>query len=489
MLVAVLLVATWAPQANAQDLKLDLCNSFNKLINNPLLGDLDEEFKSFISLLNPDRADINGKFDINDSGDSLSVQLEGDLMKDVTSQMGAMMRIGNRPADFPVGGSTVYSNADVAAAWNANKAQIRADLGKPVTDLTDLVLPTIVDVLTAYVTIGGGSAIIESDDPVVLHGEGAFGFVQALFTFLNQLLKNLGDGTLTVANQHIQPDNYIQLTEFLADGDLDGDGFSNLCESFHFRQTTCTTKGESDPTIGYPAAATDPNIVPIGCFLEVDICNVVLNQDNVVDGPGNDSVGQAAIRLLRNDVTGEERYRLDSVYATGFPVGYEFRRGAPGETGETLFALDTTLPVTFILTPEQIAQIQAGPTYIVVLRKEGEAPIEVAIRGNIDACPFLQEPPVYHSADTNKNYKIERNEIEAVVAFLDPPNNGAYQCDGSGGYIPGSGSEDCDLHDSDFITEDFRIDVPEFLRLSQFFNADGYAPCDDAPDGFCPFFN
>jgi hypothetical protein len=486
ILAVALLLGALAPRAGAQDLNLNLCNNFNAIVNNPLLGDLDPEFSSFISLLDPNQADINGQFAIDDSGDSLVVQLQGNLMKDVVVELRALERIANNPDLFPEDGPTVYSNADVVAAWNANTAQIEADVGPDLAPLLPLVLGGFKEVLIAYVTLGGGSANITSEDPIVVDGTGSFGFVQALFGLLNPILMEELNGA-AFANPNISADDYVQLTEFGPDGDLDGDGFSNLCESFYFRRPGCG-KGGSDPTIGYPGAATDPTIVPDGCFIQQDICEVPLTQGDVVDGAGNDSVGQLAIRYFVNDTTAEELYRLDAVFSTTFATSVEFRRGAPGETGETLFTLDPTLPIEAILTDEQLSLIRSGPTYVVVLRQEGENPEEVGVRGNIQGCLFLEGELEYHSADLNNNYVIEESELQSVVAFLDPPNNGAYQCDGDG-YAPGSGDTNCEAHDSDFIAEDFRISVPEFLRLVQIYNADGYAPCEEGPDGWCPFNN
>jgi len=103
----------------------------------------------------------------------------------------------------------------------------------------------------------------------------------------------------------------------------------------------------------------------------------------------------------------------------------------------------------------------------------------------VDAVPMAAH---HHSADTDRNYRIDTSELLEVVQLYAP---GAYHCTDSNGYGPGPGDTTaCTAHDSDYAPRDWAIDLSELLRLVQFVNAGGYHACADAvppvEDGFCP---
>lgn len=57
------------------------------------------------------------------------------------------------------------------------------------------------------------------------------------------------------------------------------------------------------------------------------------------------------------------------------------------------------------------------------------------------------------------------------------------------GYVPGAGANHaCSPYDTDYNPADFVIDLPELLRIIQFYNSLGYHYCpdDETEDGFCP---
>ena len=95
-----------------------------------------------------------------------------------------------------------------------------------------------------------------------------------------------------------------------------------------------------------------------------------------------------------------------------------------------------------------------------------------------------------HSADTNADSAIQLPELLRVIQFF---NMSGYACDANGvtldGYTPGAGADHaCTRHDSDYDATPWVIALPELLRLIQFFNMGGYHACPDegTADGYCP---
>jgi len=100
-------------------------------------------------------------------------------------------------------------------------------------------------------------------------------------------------------------------------------------------------------------------------------------------------------------------------------------------------------------------------------------------------CPLVSK--TYHSADLNKNYVIEQNELDEVIVLHKALS---YHCDkseGAAGYAPGYGSHECSPHNSDYMNgADWVISTSELLRLIQFFNSKGYMVSVGTEDGFAP---
>ena len=92
-------------------------------------------------------------------------------------------------------------------------------------------------------------------------------------------------------------------------------------------------------------------------------------------------------------------------------------------------------------------------------------------------------PPVYHSADYNRNFHIDLGEILRVAQLY---HRVGYHCapGTEDGYAPGRGDRSCSPHDSDYAPSDWHISLSEFLRLIQFHSLGGYAAEADSADGF-----
>lgn len=93
-----------------------------------------------------------------------------------------------------------------------------------------------------------------------------------------------------------------------------------------------------------------------------------------------------------------------------------------------------------------------------------------------------------HSADTDHNWSFSLTETLRVIQFF---NSEGYHCaDGTeDGYAPGiSDLHLCVPSDCDYLTQDWKIDLSELLRMVQLFNAPGqsYYSADGTEDGFAP---
>ena len=98
----------------------------------------------------------------------------------------------------------------------------------------------------------------------------------------------------------------------------------------------------------------------------------------------------------------------------------------------------------------------------------------------------LAQPLIFHSADVNKNYTIERNELDYAISLQVA---GGYHCEKEAfsGYAVGSRDYNiCPKHNSDYQLKDWKIDTKELLRLIQFFNTGGYKVDPAGEDGFVP---
>jgi len=92
-----------------------------------------------------------------------------------------------------------------------------------------------------------------------------------------------------------------------------------------------------------------------------------------------------------------------------------------------------------------------------------------------------------HSADQDDSESIDLSELLRVVQFY---NLGEYHCDDTteDGYAPGPGDTSiCLPHSSDYVEQDWRINLSELLRLIQIFQVGAFYACpgDSSEDGFC----
>lgn len=174
--------------------------------------------------------------------------------------------------------------------------------------------------------------------------------------------------------------------------------------------------------------------------------------------------------------------RLSDRYAVTFenvPV-YDGLGAYPPENSHTFqieLFLDGIIRITWleIATDRAIAGLSSGagaPTYF--------SSIKIS---QFNDCSDIVHEGSCHSADTNQDWKISLPELLRIIQFY---NSSGYSCGVSteDGYQPGEGSTDCAPHDSDYMAQDWRISLNELLRTIQFYNATGYRPDADTEDGF-----
>ncbi|MFM1920200.1 MAG: Carboxypeptidase regulatory-like domain [Candidatus Hydrogenedentota bacterium] len=215
------------PPAPKQGIVVDFCNLIE-----------DTEFLDFLNGAVGDRdlLDVNGTVTIEDG----VPRVTGNGMPDLSVEFGLLEAILADP-QFDNG---VLSHAGVRAAWTANLAQMRGQqLGGILAGILDAQLPGLVEMLTAYVTLGDGSYARGSG------GTGSFGFVAALLDQFDGLLENLTGlpGGLLLRDATLDKGDYITLPDLAGtlQSDADGDGLSNANEYDFFGGSACDDKGEA----------------------------------------------------------------------------------------------------------------------------------------------------------------------------------------------------------------------------------------------------
>lgn len=458
--------------------------------------DLDPALASFINLLSADVADLDGDFLIDNSGDSLIATLSGDDIRDVSNQMElleAVMR--NAPVGLP------FTSAQVKAAIVANEGKIRDKIGRNNPNMTILNLgaPSLVPALTFLTLLGKESdfAVIESEDPIKTHGSGTLGVLRALLVFLSSV--EISEGSpLNFADTTVNPGEFITFGDFVgADADLDGDGYSNICEYRHFARNYCPKAVKKDApfvdsTKTFIQAAMDPTITPTGCFEilnEEDDCTVNLNSSAVVPPSTSSAFGSARFRRFENTVTHAERFQMNLIHTveTEKPSA-QIRKGLPGVAGtEVLVNLPDAGPIYWenFISAETAALLRRTPNYISIFGTDGNPPVTTEWLRADNSCGVLAPPPpVPHDADSNDNFIIELPEILGVVQLV---NSNGFGCGPNFTYVPGGTDHSCQPHDSDYNPQDWKITLPELLRLVQLFTAGEYEQCiGGSEDGYCP---
>lgn len=472
------------------------CNHANLVLSNSLLNALDEDLKGFVQLLAGDVADIDGNFLIDDSGDSLVASLTGDDIRDIANQMNVVRTIMLNPAQFPAG-SPIPSD-DLFAAYQANLNVLRNEKFGPSTlGIIDLLIKDILPLLVYFTLLGTEDdfANIVSEDPIVTNGRGTLGVLRALLVLLNGV--EVGTSTLEFISTEVNPGDFITFGDLLGpDGDLDEDGFSNICEYRHFRRNLCDTRFPNiapavDAGTAYVTAVLDPNITPTGCFETEtvdDDCRLELTPGSVVPPTTSTAYGEVRFRRFRNAELNQERFQVNFLHTIESTApSAKFVKGLPGQAGtQVLLNVPVATPQFWEVYVDATTAntLKTNPNYFEVTGNTSDTPPQTqTIRADNSCGVLAPPPPVPHSADTNRNFIIEVNEILTVISFA---NAGGYQCGEGGTFLPGAGDESCEPHDSDYSPQNFRISLPELLRLVQLFSAGEYEECiGGSEDGYC----
>ncbi len=237
---------------------IDFCTVLYGVSNNPLLAEVGAQYRSLIALLSPDTADLNGPFTVDLTNPAnYIVAVQGNQMLDGANELGLLAHILLDP-DFNNG---VLTHAQVQAAWQHNLDRLRDwNIGTALAPALVPMAPGLLEMLTGYVTLGDGD--LSSAEYRKVSGTGSFGFVAGLFSLLNDaLIGQLGSG---FAHPLLTKEDFVLLPELSADGDADGDGFTNRQEYAYFTPRSCVLPGKSAASVDYVVAALNPGLCP-GC--------------------------------------------------------------------------------------------------------------------------------------------------------------------------------------------------------------------------------
>jgi len=98
----------------------------------------------------------------------------------------------------------------------------------------------------------------------------------------------------------------------------------------------------------------------------------------------------------------------------------------------------------------------------------------------------IQNPGLFHKADTDKDWQISNSELLRVIQFF---NSNGYHCEPGteDGFDPGEGDDSCYFHSAD-TDGDWEISLSELLRVMQLFNSNGYHvdPTFNSEDSYLP---
>ena len=163
-----------------------------------------------------------------------------------------------------------------------------------------------------------------------------------------------------------------------------------------------------------------------------------------------------------------------------------------GETGLIEFAwfpVPDSFPVTFVYR----VNIAANATGTLSLLGKAIALLDTS--GEVSATQSILIPRQgdgpFHSADVDFSNTIQLTELLRLIQFY---NIGGFHCadfpgDTEDGYVPAVlGNKACTPHNSDYMPQDWRVDLSELLRAIQFYNSGGVIACPDqeTEDGYCP---
>ncbi len=413
---------------------VDFCLAFSQVRNNPLLGQIGDQYQDLLDRLDPAMADINGTFNVDLEG-PIIIEVNGNGILDAANELGLLAFILGDPS-FNNG---VLSHEQVRYAWEQNTEQlINKNIGAPLNSILPLLAAGLSEILVGMITLGDGDLMSVSGQSA--SGNGSFGIVAGLFALVADYVGALGFGEFN-APTLIKAD-FVTLENLTLNGDADGDGYTNSEEYTYFTPVACEEKSESP--IDYVTAALNPTIYP--GFVPEGEGGGEGEAEGEAEGYA-EGVSEGSVEgVLEGEgtVEGEEE---------GVPS-----EGSP-EEGEGVLEGEGTVE-----GEEEGVPSEGSP-------EEGEGGVEDE---------FL-------TADQDQDNLISLSELLRVIQFF---NSGGYHCEAGteDGYAPGPGDETCAPYDSDYNPQDWEISLSELLRVIQFFNSGGYHACpgEGTEDGFCP---
>jgi len=397
--------------------EIDFCEGFNAVVTNPLVDLLPEEFKYLLDLLVPPEADVNGQSVIDDSGETIVIDVHGNGMRDCDSEMGIISAVlADESLDLTATGGLTH--AMVYDAWVANEATFAACVG-PYWALVGSLLPGLPEILLGYMTIGDGA--YEEDPEDVYNITGSGGFCAGLLTLLaeNDLLE---DPSLAGI------ENYERLVDYLApEGDADGDGFTNWDEY----QLFGLTKGAEEYveaaldaaipgnlTVDFSAAPTQGDTAPLAVqFTDLsDAQGGVITNRSWDFGDGGDS----------DEENPEHTYLSEGAFTVSLTV----TTATDEETETKTDYITVGIPATISLQPVSLT-VDPGDSAPFAVTATGSAPLNyqwkkdgAGVAGATESAYVIDEAQqadegAYRCTVSNPLASVD--SAEATLSVNDPP--------------------------------------------------------------------